>query len=123
MKTKILIYDDDADILFLSKTILSKHGFEVTTRTRCEDILNELKSFQPHIVLMDLSIPTDGGEKHVQIAKQNPDTRKLPVLIFSARRELQSICERIEADGWIEKPFEIQTLVDVIKSHIPDGVN
>jgi len=63
MKKTILIYDDDEEILFLCVAILRECSFIVETLTRCENVLNDVKSIQPHLILMDLWIPEIGGEK------------------------------------------------------------
>ena len=83
MKKNILIYDDDEEILFLCKAILGKFGFIVETLSRCENILNDIKSKQPHLILMDLWIPEDGGEKAIATLKENEATKTLSKFIYS----------------------------------------
>lgn len=118
MKKNILIYDDDNEILLLCKAILSKFGLAVETLSRCENILNDIKSIQPHLILMDLWIPEIGGEKAVTIAKQNEATKNIPVLIFSANTNIKEICRKVNADGYLEKPFNVSTLIETIQKHI-----
>ena len=71
MKKNILIYDDDQEILLLCKAILSKYNFVVETLSTCENILTDIQKFNPHVILMDLWIPQIGGEKAIEIIKQN----------------------------------------------------
>ena len=118
MKRIILIYDDDEEILLLCKAILSKFGFVVETLSKCENILNDIKSIQPHLILMDLWIPEIGGEKAITIAKQNDTTCNVPILLFSANADIEQITKKVNADGYIEKPFAINTLIDTINKHI-----
>ena len=115
MKKNILIYDDDEEILLLVKAILGRFGFVVETLSRCENILNDIKSIQPHLILMDLWIPDIGGEKAIQIMKQNEATKNIPVLIFSANADIKDICKKVNADGYIEKPFAINTFIETVK--------
>jgi len=82
MKKNILIYDDDEGILHLCRSILGKFGFEVRTLSTCENILNDVESIQPQLILMDLWIPEIGGEKAIEILKQNVNTKQTPVLLF-----------------------------------------
>lgn len=118
MKEKILIYEDDKDILILCETILAKHGFETASRTECETILNDIESTHPDLILMDLWIPGTGGKKAITILKQNEQTRHIPVLVFSADSDIAEIGKKVNADGFIEKPFAIPVFIEKIQSHL-----
>lgn len=119
MTKRILIYDDDAEILLLCKAILSKHGFDVITLGKCENILSDIENYEPGLILMDLWIPDIGGEKAIAIAKGSPAASTYPpILIFSANADIKNICEKVKADGYVEKPFSITGLVDTINAHV-----
>ena len=118
MKKNILIYDDDEEILFLCKAILCEFDFEVETLSRCENILNDIKSTQPHLILMDLWIPEIGGEKAIEIVKKNEATKNIPVLIFSANADIKDISKKVNADGYLEKPFSVSTFIETIQKHM-----
>ena len=118
MKKNILIYDDDDEILLLCKAILSKYGFAVETLSRCENILNDIKSIQPHLILMDLWIPEIGGEKAIATVKENEATKNIPILIFSANADIKEICKKVNADGYVEKPFTVSSFIETIQTHI-----
>jgi DNA-binding NtrC family response regulator len=115
---KILIYDDDVEILLLCKAILSKHNYQVETLCNCEDIIKDVQSISPNIILMDLWIPSIGGEKAVEILKKNKSTSHIPVLLFSANADIKEISLRINAEGYIEKPFTLNVLIQTIEKHI-----
>jgi DNA-binding response OmpR family regulator len=115
MKKNILIYDDDEEILVLCKAILSTFGFVVGTLSRCENILKDIRSLQPDLILMDLWIPEMGGEKAITILKENEETKNIPVLIFSANADIMTISKNVNADGYVEKPFAINTFIATIK--------
>ena len=67
---------------------------------------------------MDLWIPEIGGELSIKILKENADTKHIPVIIFSANSELKEICKKINADGYLEKPFNIALLKETVEKHI-----
>ncbi len=117
MKKNILIYDDDEEILILCKAILSKHDFVVETLSKCEDVINDIQRFKPDVILMDLWIPHIGGEKAVEIIKQNESTKQTPVLIFSANADIKDITKKVNADGYLEKPFTVTTFIETIQRH------
>ena len=114
----ILIYEDDPEILLLCRTILIKNKYRVETQSKCEDVLADIDQFQPNLILMDLWIPEIGGEKATSIIKENPTTRHIPVLLFSANSNIKEICKKINADGYVEKPFDINTLKEKIEQAI-----
>ena len=115
MKKKILIYDDDEEILLLCKVILIKNGFVVETLSICKNVLDEIQAFKPDVILMDLWIPVMGGEKAIEIIKNNEATKNIPVLIFSANANIKEILRKVDAAGYIEKPFGISTFIETIK--------
>lgn len=114
----ILIYDDDPEILFLCKAILNKGNYRVKTLSNCEDVIADVQNLNPSLVLMDLWIPEIGGEKAIKALKEHPKTKHIPVIIFSANAEIKEICKKINADGYLEKPFDIDHLKHVIKQHV-----
>jgi len=118
MKKKILIYDDDEEILLLCNAILVRFGYVVETLSRCENVLDDIKLIQPHLILMDLWIPDIGGEKATAIVKQNEATKNIPVLIFSANADIREISKKVNANSYVEKPFTINTFIKTIQSHI-----
>ena len=118
MKKNILIYDDDEEILLLCKAILSKYDFVVKTLSKCENILTDIQTFNPHVILMDLWIPQMGGEKAIEIIKQNESTKQTPVLIFSANADIKDISKKVNADGYVEKPFTVSTFIKTIQKHL-----
>ncbi len=118
MKKNILIYDDDEEILFLCKAILSKYDYVVETLSKCENILTDIQTFNPHLILMDLWIPQIGGEKAIEMIKQNESTQQIPVLVFSANADIKDISKKVHADGYIEKPFRAGTFIETIQKHL-----
>ena len=117
MKKNILIYDDDEEILLLCKAILSKYDFVVDTLSKCENVLSDIQTFKPDVILMDLWIPLIGGEKAIEIIKKNEATKNIPVLIFSANADIKEIYKEVNAEGYVEKPFAISNFIETIKRY------
>lgn len=114
----VLIYDDDQEILFLCKAILATSGYRIETLSRCQDIISEVVSIKPDLILMDLWIPEIGGEKAISILKADATTSHIPVLIFSANADIKEICKKVNATGYIEKPFDINVFKNKIEQNI-----
>lgn len=115
MKKNVLIYDDDHEISLLCKAILTKSDFVVETLSICENVLSDIETFKPDVILMDLWIPLIGGEKAIEIIKNNESTKDIPVLIFSANADIKEIFKKVKAEGYVEKPFAISKFIDTIK--------
>jgi DNA-binding response OmpR family regulator len=117
-KKCILIYEDDIEILQLCKTILMMSNYRVETLSICKNVIKDIEYFKPDLILMDLWIPEIGGEKAISIIKKNTSTQNIPVILFSANSDIQEICKKINADGYIEKPFDINLLKSTIELNI-----
>lgn len=117
MKT-ILIFDDDQEILSVCRVILEKHNFQVEIRTFCDKIIQDTIATKPDLILMDLWIPVMGGENAVKLLKNNGVTQHIPVILFSANVDIAKISERANANGFLRKPFDIATLLQLIEGNI-----
>jgi DNA-binding response OmpR family regulator len=102
----------------LCRAILERENFEVETLPCCDNILGDITEIKPDVILMDLWIPNIGGEKAIAIAKKDEDAAKVPILVFSANNDIQTISEKVNANGFLEKPFKIASLLAVIKANI-----
>jgi DNA-binding NtrC family response regulator len=118
MKKCILIFDDDPEILLVCKIILEKRNYQVETRLLCDDIIEDICLVKPDIILMDLWIPTIGGEKAINLMKKNEATSHIPVILFSANTDISTIVDRTNANGFLQKPFDINTLVATVENTI-----
>jgi len=112
---KVLILDDDQAILDVLKQALTDNEYEVKTLGSTEDIIDEIEIYQPEVVLLDYLLPRiNGGELCHQI-KSNRLTRHLSVILCSAYpRVLYSLQEDYGCDAFLEKPFDLSTLLDTI---------
>jgi DNA-binding NtrC family response regulator len=120
MKKCILIYDDDAEILAVSKIILEKNNYRIETRLFCDNIIEDISDVKPDIILMDLWIPTIGGERAINLMKNNSTTSHIPIILFSANVEIEIIAKRTNANGSVKKPFDVHALVEMVENTITE---
>ena len=118
MKKRILICDDDEDILAVCKTILERNDFQVSTSLTCENIFNKMSVINPDLILMDLWIPEMGGEKATLKLKTDEETKHIPVILFSANQEIGKMTSKLNANDFIVKPFDMRDLVAKINKHL-----
>ena len=123
MKKKVLIFDDDADILELCAIVLETNGFEVITQSNCEDLLRKVLDCGPDVVLMDNKIPPSGGIPATREIKATAVGRKLPIVYFSANQDIARLAAEAGADLYIEKPFDLDVLVTLLQRACGDVVD
>lgn len=115
---RILVVDDDKDILNILKLVLNMNGFEVMVTPNGEEALAKSVSYSPQLVLMDVFLSGTDGRDICNILKNNPRTKDIPVVMFSAHSNMQDILEVCNADDFIAKPFDIAALVEKINLHL-----
>ena len=118
MQRCVLIYDDDIEILKVCKVILEMQNYDVKTLFSCENIIDDITEIKPDIILMDLWIPTIGGEDAINMMRNNPLTKHIPVILFSANDEIEKISKRVRANGFLKKPFDILIFRQTINDHL-----
>lgn len=115
---RILVVDDDKDILNILKLILQMNGFEVMVTPNGEEALAKSLSYSPQLVLLDVFLSGSDGRDICNVLKEHPLTKDIPVVIFSAHSNLQDVLKVCNADDFISKPFDINELVDKINQHL-----
>lgn len=108
---KILIVDDDPDILELVKYILEKDGFEVHTHSTGIGVPDKVGKYNPDVILLDIQLP---GKSGTEIYKDLRKSHTTPVIFFSANADKKKILEECNAKGFISKPFDVSHLVSTI---------
>ena len=111
---KLLIVDDNAELLFAMKSLLSFYDFDVRTATTNKKLMEEIASFNPEIVIIDVLLCGEDGRDVCKMIRQDPSYKAITLILFSASpRHLQGFKEH-GADGVIEKPFGIKELIENI---------
>lgn len=118
MVEKILVYDDDADILEVCATILRMKGYDVQCMDNCKTLLVDIERYQPNVILMDNWLPDIGGVKAVQLIKSTPAVKNIPVIFFSANSHVEELAKEAGADYMLKKPFDLTDLQQMIAQAI-----
>lgn len=115
---RVLIVDDNFDILWVVETVLKRYGFEVMALPKGEDVLPRTKTFHPQIILLDVFLSGIDGIEVCNKLKSNPVTKDIPVIMFSAHTNFPDIKKFCKADDFIAKPFDVNDLIKKIKYQI-----
>ncbi|MCO5936799.1 response regulator [Mucilaginibacter sp. RB4R14] len=113
---KIIIFDDDEDILSICSYILEEQGWEVFTFTDCNDITEKVSGISPDVILMDNWIPDAGGIIATQTLKKDEVLKNIPVVYFSANSDIQLLADHAGAETYLAKPFDLEELEKVVNS-------
>ena len=111
---KIVIFDDDEDILSICSYILEEQGWNVYTFTDCNEITDKVSRILPDVILMDNWIPDDGGITATQTLKGTKALQHIPIIYFSANSDIQSLASQAGAETFLAKPFNLEELEQVI---------
>lgn len=119
MAKKILLVDDEPDLLEVTRMRLEKSGYEVIAAANGKDALNALQRVAPDMVLLDLLLPDIRGEEICRKIKSDPKFKDIPVILFTASTSaVAQISLEYGAQGYINKPFEAEELLKMIKEFI-----
>jgi CheY-like chemotaxis protein len=111
---KIVIFDDDEDILSICTYILEEDGWEVVSFTDCNNPVEKLGNVLPNVILMDNWIPDTGGIEATQALKRSAELRHIPVIYFSANSDIGLLAQQAGANTYLAKPFDIADLQRVL---------
>ncbi len=111
---KILIADDDKGILHMMVMALELNGY-VVWPTLDGSLIHEKVFSKPDMIILDVWLGDLDGRDLCKKIKSNPLTQKIPVLMMSANCEVKESSIACGANEFLEKPFEIQTLISFIK--------
>jgi DNA-binding response OmpR family regulator len=118
MSKRILILDDNQDILEIVHEALSYEKFDVKSTSKGGDVMPMLAEFTPDLVILDYRVAgINGGELCKQI-KCHPDYKDIPVIIFSAYINHDDELFGYGCDAIINKPFDLTELVEKVNSLI-----
>ena len=109
---KLLIVDDNFDLLFAMQRLLSFYDFSVRVVQDHNNILYEIGSFKPDIVLIDVLLSGEDGRQICKTLRQDRRNDEVTLILFSASPKHLENFRECKADGVIEKPFGIKELIE-----------
>ena len=119
VKPHIVICDDEEDILDLCRIILQP-DYEITSIQQCGEVVSEIERIHPDLILMDLWLCGYKGEDIINELRQMPGLRDIPVIIFSAKDNLEKIAAELHVEGLLHKPFTGKQLLSIIHHYAPE---
>jgi len=117
-KKKILVVDDEKDILELLEYNLEKEGYEILKAMTGEEALELVKRKNPDLIILDLMLPDVDGLEVCKMLKKAPKTGSIPIIMLTAKGEESDIIVGLElgANDYITKPFSPGVLIARVKA-------
>ena len=115
---KILVVDDEDDILHFLEMVLREKGYQVTTASGGHEALTRAQIDKPDLVLLDIMMPQMDGWEVLKLLRVDDDTRRIPVAMLSARTEAKDRVQGLQegAIDYICKPFSLTELLGKIEA-------
>ena len=115
---RLLVVDDEPDILEFLQIILEEEGYEVVTADKGEYLEQLHNGGLPHLILLDVLLSGKDGREIVKYLKSQQETKHIPVIMFSAHPSAEEAARLAGADDFLAKPFEIDVLLAKIAQHL-----
>jgi DNA-binding response OmpR family regulator len=120
---KVLIVDDEPNIVTALEFLLKRSGFDVRMATNGAEALEQVESFRPDVVLLDVMMPVKSGYEVCQRLRERPELAATKIVMLSAKGSEAEVSKGLSlgADLYITKPFSTQELVATISRLFEDG--
>ena len=117
-RERVLVVDDEEDLLELINYNLSKEGYRVMCVASGERAIKEAQTQLPDLIVLDLMLPRVDGLEVCRQLKSDPKTKHIPVIMLTAKTQEADVVSGLElgADDYITKPFSPRVLVARIKA-------
>ena len=114
---KILIIEDDVDTLEVMELIFRDSGYAIIKANRLVPI-KEIISITPNLAILDIMLPYGFGSDICLEIKNDPKSKHIPVILYSASSDLKKLAKASHADAYLEKPFDLNMLLEMVEETI-----
>ncbi|SDE96714.1 two-component system, NtrC family, nitrogen regulation response regulator NtrX/two-component system, sensor histidine kinase ChiS [Mucilaginibacter pineti] len=115
---KILVCDDEQEILDITQLILEDSGHDVTAIINSNEVVSHIENQQPDILLIDLWMPGLSGDQVITQLRTNINIINLPIIVISASKDGRAVAFAAGADDFLEKPYDMDALLIMVAKHL-----
>ncbi len=119
MNKKILVVDDDQDILDAIQFTLESSGYDVKTTEKGEyaENLHDNNGGLPVLIILDVLLSGKDGRTICKKLKSQKDTKHIPIIMISAHPDAEKSVKEVGADAFLAKPFDIDKLLALVEKY------
>ncbi|MCS6825375.1 MAG: response regulator [Caldilinea sp.] len=120
MSAKVLIVDDEANIVISLEFLMQQAGYEVAVARNGEEALEQIAEFRPDLILLDVMLPGVNGFDVLQRVRQHAGTHELPVIMLTAKGREVEVTKGLAlgANAYITKPFSTRNLLEEVRRQL-----
>ncbi len=120
---KVLVVDDEAEVLSSLKESLEARGYEVLTAPDGIAAVETARTGTPHLILLDLMLPKLDGYRVLKLLKSDERYKKIPIIVVTARADPEDWALAVEcgADDWVVKPICADSLLEKVRTHLGES--
>lgn len=115
---RILIVDDEPDILEFLEVVLEEEGYTVVASDKAEYLEQLHNGGLPHLILVDVLLSGKDGREIVKYLKSQEETKAIPIIMFSAHPSAEQTALKAGAEDFLAKPFDIDVLLAKIAQYL-----
>ncbi len=115
----VLIVDDDMAIRDVLTEVIAEEGYVVSSASHGGEALDRLRqaAARPQLILLDLMMPVMSGWDFRAEQQRDAELARIPVVVLSADRGVQSKASMVQADGYLAKPVDLDVLLDIVRHY------
>lgn len=123
MNKKILIVDDEPDLVSLLRNGLEGEGYQTRGSADVKQAMEEIEKDRPDLIILDIMLPVLDGTKLCWILKKGEKHKSIPIIMMSAKKgeHVDDVLKTVQADAFIAKPFESDRLVAKVKELLKES--
>lgn len=118
MNGNILVIDDNPSIGEVLEVVLTAEGFSVTILHNGNTIIEDIKKYQPQVIILDYLLAEQKGTDIARTIRQHNGTKHVPLIMISAHPKAHEEARRVGITVFLEKPFEMQQLLSHIHKYM-----
>jgi DNA-binding response OmpR family regulator len=115
---KILVVDDDKDLLTALKSVFTRQGYEVVVTLSCHEGFNIYQVFKPDMIFLDINVGTEDGRGMCKKIKMQAEQEQIVIILMSANSEALKLYKNYRADAILRKPFSMAALSETLKNYL-----
>jgi DNA-binding response OmpR family regulator len=117
MTTRVLIADDEPNIVVSLEFLMRRSGYEIRTAANGDEALKLAEEFRPHLMLLDVMMPVRNGYEVCQAVRDNPGLKGMKIVLLTAKGREVEVTKglAIGADAYVTKPFATRELLETVQ--------